>query len=111
MLVKVDVCGEDGDQQGNYSPSRKSGEQRDEKTNSQPNLKHTAQIDQLQMKRQIWGHDFEEELWTAEVHHTCKDHQDRQKPLWNRFDSRHLILVTAKDETGNPHLREHWNLG
>ena len=71
MLVNVDVCGEDGDQQGNDAPCRKSGESRDEQTNPQPNLKDTAKIDQLQVKWQIGRHDFEEEIWAYEVHHAC----------------------------------------
>lgn len=81
MLVNVDVCGKDGDQQGNDAPSRKSRESGDEQTNSQPKLKDTAQVDQLQVKWQIGRHDFEEEFWTDEVHHACKDHQERQKPF------------------------------
>ena len=92
MLINIDVCRKDSDQQSNDAPGRKPRESRDEETNPQHNFKGTAQIDQLQVKRQIGRHNFEEEAWTNEVHRPCKKHEDRQKPFESRFDCCHAIL-------------------
>ena len=40
------------------------------------------------MKWQIGGHDFKEEAWSDQVHHACKQQQDRQKPFGNHSDCR-----------------------
>ena len=96
MLIKVNVCWKDSDQQCNDAPSRKPGEPRDKQADPETNLHDATQINQFQMKWQIGRHDFEEEAWVNQVHHACKDHQERQKPFENRFGSRHAILVTMK---------------
>ncbi len=81
VLVDVDVCREDGDQQGDDPPGSEPGKPWHKQKDAEGDFDHTAHQDQRKVKRQVRGHDLQEEAGGDEMTDTNDDEQSGEDPL------------------------------
>src|SRR5271157_3120235 len=81
VLVDVNVCREDGDQQGDNAPGSEPGIPWHKQQNAEDDLDHSAHQDEGQVKRRVRGHDLQEEVGGNEMDDACDDEQDAECQL------------------------------
>src|SRR5271157_6525037 len=81
VLVDVNVCREDGDQQGDNAPGSEPGIPWHKQQNAEDDLDHSAHQDEGQVKRQVRGHDLQEEVGGNEMADACNDKHGGKGPL------------------------------
>src|SRR5271157_5231941 len=81
VLVDVNVCREDGDQQGDNAPGSEPGIPWHKQQNAEDDLDHSAHQDEGQVKRQVRRHELQEEVGGNEMADACGDEQCSEGPL------------------------------
>src|SRR5271166_5962040 len=81
VRVDVDVRREDGDQQGDDAPGSEPGKPWHKQQDAEDAFDHSAYQDQRKVKRQVWGHDLQEEVHGNEMADASDDEQCSEGPL------------------------------